>query len=246
MTTPDQSKGDRSRDEVLAGEYVLGVLASEERRRVEARMRRDRPFATIVRRWEDNLSTFNDEYGEEAAPEALFLQIENRLHRTPPTMGNAWGRPSSLGALWNSLILWRAVALICLLGMFGYGVANSGLWRFPPSGRGLVAEMAGQGSNAVSLVAHYDGSSGRLQVTPVATGSADEKSLELWMIEGSNPARSLGVLPQSGEGEIVIPADMRRQLTEGVVMAVSLEPYGGSPTGKATGPVIAIGPALVE
>ncbi|MFB2607356.1 anti-sigma factor, partial [Rhizobium phaseoli] len=27
MTSPDKSKGDRSRDEVLAGEYVLGVLS---------------------------------------------------------------------------------------------------------------------------------------------------------------------------------------------------------------------------
>lgn len=244
MTTPDQSKGDRSRDEVLAGEYVLGVLAADERRKVEARMRNDHSFAVIVRRWEENLSTFNDDYGDEAPPAALFLRIENRLHAAPHG-AVLWPGASVLGSLWNSVAAWRALALGSLVVFAGYGVVNSSFWNFPASSKTLVAEMAGQ-DNAISLVARYDGQSGRLQVTPVAAGKAEEKSLELWLIEGSNPARSLGVLPQSGEGEILIPADMRRQFAEGVVLAVSLEPYGGSPTGQATGPVLALGKAKSE
>ena len=46
MSTPDQSKGDRSRDEVLAGEYVLGVLAGAERQKVEERL--PRLFDTVI------------------------------------------------------------------------------------------------------------------------------------------------------------------------------------------------------
>ena len=61
MTSSDRSMGDRSRDEVLAGEYVLGVLSSDDRRKVEARMLRDRNFAAIVYRWQENLSTFSDD-----------------------------------------------------------------------------------------------------------------------------------------------------------------------------------------
>ena len=68
MTSPDQSKGGRSRDEVLAGEYVLGVLSYQDRRVVEERMRRDRQFAAIVSRWEANLSAFADEYEVAASP----------------------------------------------------------------------------------------------------------------------------------------------------------------------------------
>ena len=52
---------------------------------------------------------------------------------------------------------------------------------------------------------------------------------------------SIGVLPQTGQGELDVPEDLRARLTEGVVLAVSLEPFGGSPTGKATGPVVALG-----
>jgi anti-sigma-K factor RskA len=39
------------------------------------------------------------------------------------------------------------------------------------------------------------------------------------------------------------PADMRNNISEGTTFAISVEPFGGSPTGQATGPVIAIGTA---
>ena len=47
---------------------------------------------------------------------------------------------------------------------------------------------------------------------------------------------------KTGQGEIAVPEDLRGRMAEGVVLAVSLEPFGGSPTGKATGPVLAVGP----
>ncbi len=51
----------------------------------------------------------------------------------------------------------------------------------------------------------------------------------------------LGVFQDQGDGSIVIPPDMRGRLKDGVTLAVSLEPFGGSPTGKPTGPVVASG-----
>jgi anti-sigma-K factor RskA len=78
-------------------------------------------------------------------------------------------------------------------------------------------------------------------VTPVAAGTAQAKSLELWLIEGDKSPVPLGVLPDTGDGEIIIPPDMRGRLKDGVTLAVSIEPFGGSPTGKPTGPVVAAG-----
>ena len=60
-------------------------------------------------------------------------------------------------------------------------------------------------------------------------------------MEGDQAPISLGVLPQTGQGELDVPQDLRDRLASGVVLAVSLEPFGGSPTGQATGPVIALG-----
>ena len=234
MSTPDQSKGDRSRDEVLAGEYVLGVLSGAERQKVDARLRHDRHFAAMVKRWEENLTQFNDDYAEASPPDQLFSKIEDRLFASPATVAAAQG------SLWNSLVLWRGLsfASIAALGLvFGLDYAEQ---IRPKREAALTADLAGE-DQAIALHASYDGTSGRLSVTPVASGGADEQSLELWLVEGGQAPISLGVLPQTGQGELDVPEELRARLTEGVVLAVSLEPFGGSPTGKATGPVVALG-----
>ncbi|WP_159946184.1 anti-sigma factor [Rhizobium sp. 18065] len=239
MATPDQSKGDRSRDEVLAGEYVLGVLNLSERQQVEARLRHDWQFAAIVRRWEANLAHFNDDYDEEAPSAVTFAEIERRIFGPGP----AHTPTGPLGAIWNSLPLWRGVSVAAigtLALLLGLEWANE---LRPKPGQQWMAELAGR-DNAISLVAQYDGASGRLAITPVANGGAEEKSLELWLVEGEQPPTSLGVLPQTGQGEILIPDEMRARLKGGVVLAVSVEPFGGSPTGKATGPIVAAGEIL--
>lgn len=234
MSTPDQSKGDRSRDEVLAGEYVLGVLSGADRQKVDARLRHDRQFAAMVKRWEENLIQFNDDYAEAPPPDHLFSKIEDRLSISPAAVAAA------KGSLWNSLVLWRGLsfASIAALGLVvGFEYAES---MRPKPQTALTAELAGE-NQAIALHARYDGTSGRLSVTPVASGGADQKSLELWLVEGDQAPISLGVLPQTGQGELDVPQDLRDRLASGVVLAVSLEPFGGSPTGQATGPVIALG-----
>ena len=76
----------------------------------------------------------------------------------------------------------------------------------------------------------------------VESESADaapaDKSYELWAVEPGQDPKSLGVVEQ---------ASFTRSLPykpQDLVFAISLEPKGGSPTGKATGPVIFSGPLL--
>ena len=229
MTSPDQSKGDRSRDEVLAGEYVLGMLSLKDRQKVEARMVLDRDFAAMVQRWQGNLESFTGEYGESPAPAWIFQRVEERLHGAP-----------TRGGLWSSLALWRGLAFASLAAVAVIGASTYGLIAPQKPARPLVAELSGE-NNAVNLIAEYDVANGRLKMTPVAAGQ-EQKSLELWLIDGDD-VLSLGVLPQSGEGEMLIPAEMRTRIGEGVSFAISLEQYGGSPTGKAQGPIVAAGAA---
>ncbi|WP_439622127.1 anti-sigma factor [Shinella sp.] len=240
MTAPEKDMKDPRRDEVIAGEYVLGVLSAEDRRKVEARLARDRAFAAMVSRWEENLSTFNDDY-EALQPSPLtFSAIEQRILGAAP-------RDTALsGGFWNSLALWRSLAFASITVAAGLGIWMSTLVgpRDVQGGR-LVADLAGEGTT-VNLVARYDDASGTLRVTPVAAGRAQEKSLELWLVEDGKAPVSLGVLPQTGEGELAVPAVMRGRLVQGAVLAVSVEPFGGSPTGSATGPVIASGAARFD
>lgn len=240
MSKPEQSEGDRSRDQLLAGEYVLGVLPHAERRVVEARMLEDRQFAAMVANWQENLSSFDDEYRDEMPPSEAFSRIEARLFPSTPVRQKL--QPS--GGLWNSLALWRGLALASLALFASYAAFQSGLAGGKPPSQTLVAQLSGDTSGNLGLVARYDTGSGRLQLMPVAAKATEERSLELWLVpESGDGPTSLGILPQTGEGAVDIPADLRPRLKDGVTFAVSLEPFGGSPTGKPTGPVIAAGKA---
>jgi anti-sigma-K factor RskA len=106
----------------------------------------------------------------------------------------------------------------------------------------VVAQLSAP-DNPVNLLASFDASSGRLRIVPVAAGRPQEKSLELWFVPGSGNPRSLGVFHPNSEGEMLIPADLRQNIGTGATLAVTLEPFGGSPSGLPTGPVVASGTA---
>jgi anti-sigma-K factor RskA len=135
MTSSDQSKGGRSRDEVLAGEYVLGVLSFKDRRVVEDRMRVDRPFAAIVSRWEANLSTFNDDYDVVTPSQETFKQVEARLFGTAQKAG-----PQSAG-LWNSVTFWRSFTAASLIVTAASLALTFATVAPPKPGAPLVAEL---------------------------------------------------------------------------------------------------------
>ncbi|TIR45483.1 MAG: anti-sigma factor, partial [Mesorhizobium sp.] len=67
------------------------------------------------------------------------------------------------------------------------------------------------------------------------------KDFELWMIEGKNAPVSMGVIPAGQTARMTISPAVQERLAQGAVLAVSLEPAGGSPTGQPTGPVVAAG-----
>lgn len=235
MTTQNPESGDSRRDQVIAGEYVLGVLSADDRRKVEARMVLDGAFAAMVNHWQSNLSSFDDAYEPIAPPPQVLVAVERRLFA-------AQAKPVvAAGGFWNSLALWRVLTLASVAGLVTVATLTNGILTPVSRPEPLVAELAGDASTTINLLAHYDAGSGALKITPVAARQTEAKSLELWLIEGENPAKSLGILPQTGEGEIIIPPEMRSKLGAGVTLAVSVEPFGGSPTGTATGPVVAVG-----
>lgn len=227
---------DRSRDEIISGEYVLGILSEEDRRRVEARMAADPKFANQVRRWQTNLADFNDDYREVKPSPEIYNKIEARLFG----IEQAHDRSGSFGAIWSSVHLWRGLTAAALVLAAGIAVADRLTLFAPPASKPLVAELTGMDS-PISLVAMYDSASGRLSVTPAALKQEEPKSLEVWLIEDGRQPASLGVLPDNGKGDILIPAGMRRTIGTDKTIAISVEPFGGSPEGKPTGPVIALG-----
>lgn len=67
---------------------------------------------------------------------------------------------------------------------------------------------------------------------------------ELWAIAGDAAPVSLGVVPENGRITLTLPDALRGSPQSGLVLALSDEPPGGSPTGAPTGDVLAVGEVL--
>jgi len=105
----------------------------------------------------------------------------------------------------------------------------------------LIAAIVPTGKGA-PIAAAYDPGSGVVRIAgtmPIPVG----RSAEVWAIRGTAAPRSLGVMPTAATATaaLVVPAGVRAAMAPDTVLAISIEPAGGSPTGLPTGPVIATG-----
>ncbi len=234
MTPPiDQRQDDPERDIALAGEYVLGLLPIGERRAADARMVTDPAFAARVRDWQADLSNLDTRYAPVAVPAGLGLRIEARLF--------AGDMSVSRTSLWSSLAFWRGLALASLVAAAGLGALASGLLSPPAddAAPALVARLANPDSN-IGLLASFDARSGALSFVPAAFAAEGEHALELWLVPADGAPISMGLVPGDG-GLLRLDENLRGRIGEGAVLAVSLEPAGGSPTAGPTGPVLVSG-----
>ena len=206
MTEPD--------DDLLAAEYVMGLLDLEQRTLAQTRLRNDPRFAGRVAAWEQRLSGLNDSYDDAPAPN-LLPQIEARLF------------PAAAKPHWlNRILTWGSAATAA--------VAVVAYLALTPPTPDFVATLAAQGS-AQTFTAVV--TNNRLTVTRVAGTAADPATVhELWIIAGDNPPVSLGVIPGDST-TLSLPG-----VAAGAVLAVSVEQPGGSPDGVPHGPIIALGP----
>lgn len=224
---------------VLAGEYVLGTLAADERREAEALRAGDESFRREVWWWERRFAALGLRLEPLAPRPIVWLRLSRRMQAGEPVVL----RParSGLVAAWAWLATAASVALAIALGM---------LLRQPPPAPQIVTQRVEVPVPATSYVALLQMPQSKLQwavsVTPEraqlnvrAEGELPEnltgRDPELWLITDHGPV-SLGVMPKRGEVQRALPAGL--SFAPGKALAVSLEPPGGSPTGQPTGPVV--------
>ena len=103
----------------------------------------------------------------------------------------------------------------------------------------LLAAIAPTGKGE-PLAAAYDPAHGVVRIDGTVAVPAG-RSAEVWAIQGSAAPRSLGVMPAGAQAKMTVPAELRSAMVADTVLAISIEPAGGSPTGAPTGPVVAAG-----
>ena len=214
-------------DELLAAEYALGVLAGTDRAAAQRLLERDRNFARMVAEWEQRLAPWAREIAEVSPPPQVWETITAAL---PAPASSSTGLWQSL-AFWRGFALASALAAACLGAFIYLGAINQG--------QTLVATIEGGGHRA--FVATVDAKRGTVAVVPAAFSADATRVPELWLIPADGKPRPLGLLAADRAVTIAIPADLAGQTVRDAVLAVSLEPPGGSPTGQPTGPVIGTG-----
>lgn len=233
---PGMPPHDPSERELLAAEYVLGVLDAQTRREAQRRIANEPGFAAEVAAWEARLAPMLDDVAPVSAPTPVWPRISAALGHDAPV------RATKPRPLWDSLPFWRGV------GATGFAMAAAAfvfiaVQRPPaaPAGKPMVVAIRhDDGSPAYS--ATFDAQRSMLVLMPLDGSAGDDGRVpQLWLIPSSDgKPRSLGVIDRRNAMMMRLSPAMRDAIAGGV-MAVSLEPAGGSPTGQPTGPVIAKG-----
>jgi anti-sigma-K factor RskA len=220
--TPDAPDPD-----MIAAELALGLLDGEERAAALRRVLADPEFAREVEQWRQRLAGLFDDYPEVAAPEA----VAERLAR-PDAEAQPRGR---------SAFRWPAAALVtAFAAMLALFVVLQPASRVvgPPHHMMVASLMMSDKSAAVPAM--VDMTTGEMRIGE--TGMAPQgRTAQLWMIGGDGVPKPMGMLASTGPSRMMLPMEKRRGLKAGIMLAVSIEPLGGSPTGLPTGPVVASG-----
>lgn len=220
-------------DRLLVAEYALGLLEGAELAALERRLATEPQLRAELALWRSRLAGLDGEFGEVIPRAATRTAIEARL----------FGQETKPARWWDSLVLWRALAGAALAVAIA-AVAIGPLSPRPDAqtlAREFVAALSAESGEA-SFVALYDPQSGMLRLTTLKGEPMPENDYELWAIMGEKPPMSLGVIPVGGPMDKQMP--QMPEFAAGTVLAISVEPKGGSQSGSPTGPIVATAPAM--
>ncbi|MEO6689077.1 MAG: anti-sigma factor [Dokdonella sp.] len=244
-TTADNMGTDAPERGDLAAEYVLGVLDAAGRRTAVQRMAREPAFAYDVAAWESRLTSLVEEITPVPPPFALWPRILSAVglpaeDRTRASSSRTEARPS----LWQSAALWRWLTA----GGFAAAAASLAMLLLtpqvlpppPPTTAPMVAKMVQDDGKSLYL-ATVDARLGTMVVQPTTVDIPPGRVAELWLIPPGDIPHSLGVLDSTKANSVVVPKNLIAALGPHAIVAVTVEPPGGGPGGKPTGPIIAKG-----
>lgn len=223
-----------------AGEYVLGTLTPEERRAFEQAAAGDAELRRAQHQWESRLAGLGLKLPPVAPRPLVWLDVMQRIAGGGAAPGAVpAARPSHLTQAWAALA--TAASLVLGFGLYRETTAppETRVERVevPVPAATFVAYLQVPQSTMFWTVAAVPGRNElAVRAGGEAPAAAKDLDAELWLITRAGDAISLGVIPKDGEVHRSLPTGLA--LGEGGTVAVSLEPRGGSPTGKPTGPVV--------
>jgi anti-sigma-K factor RskA len=212
--------------EALAAEYVLGTLEAREVARVRAAMAADPSFASLVEAWEARLAPLARTIPEAEPPAELLARIEAALDaRTAP-------KPTAALRFWKGWAVGASALAASLAAIL--------LLRPAPEAPQRFVAVLQQDRAAPAWVVEASSDRGIVLAGAINPRPREEgRVLQLWGLPvGATAPTSLGLVPADGR-LVVDPRILAPQ--PGMLIEISLEPPGGSPIGRPTGPILFIG-----
>ena len=214
----------------LAAEYTLGTLRGRARRRFERLCADSAAARSAVYRWEDHWSVLSRTVQPvEPSPQA-WAAVRRRL------FGDDAAAPAA-----PRVRRWRRWQLAAAAGLVAVALVVGLIVRQPAPPP--LQTLAVLGTDTAHPVWRLERRRPLTALTIPVVGTvppAAGKSYELWALPRGAAPVSLGVLPAAGSAERTLSERQRTALLAADKVAVSVEPFGGSPTGSPTGPIVIV------
>ena len=213
--------------DALAGEYVLGTLEGRLSAEVATALPSNPALRDAVTAWEARLAPLTELAVPEAPPPDLWRRIEAALPGAAPA--GAPRAPRRRFGLWQGWAIGASAVAA--------GLAAFILLQPAPEPRLMTVLLTSRDQPAWVVEAQRGGALRLASLNPQPVDA--DRVLQLWALpQGATAPTSLGLIPAAGE-LTVLPGTLRPQ--PGMLIEISLEPPGGSTTGRPTGPVLFIG-----
>lgn len=219
-------------DDILAGEYALGLLEGQELGAFERRLASDRALQRAVAGWHSQFSDLDATAQLAPAPAALWSRIESSVGS-----GRA-AKVSKAGfsdRVWSSLGFWRGASFAGAAASLMLAVAV-GLMagRATPVPVVVAILQADDATPGAIVEAFHDG---RIVVVPLRDIPVPEgKTLEVWTLwDRARGPVSLGLIDRTRRAQF---STQNLPARETQLYEITLEPAGGSPIGRPTGPIL--------
>ncbi|MRS14936.1 anti-sigma factor [Enterobacteriaceae bacterium RIT691] len=213
----------QDQDPLLAAEYVLGLTDSLTRQSLDKRLADDEDFARQVAGWQKAFSSVDQLTSEVTPASAVWKGIERELSGAgPQAVSPTRLRPTA----WLG---WALAAAMAGLLIFNYANKPQTVPTLQP-----IAVLSGTQSGEQFIVS-LNTSASVIQVSALNVTLPQANNLQLWLIKGTSPPRSLGLITHRDLNQFPLAAE---QLDKQTVLAISLEPVGGSKLAGPSGPVL--------
>lgn len=236
----------------IAAQYALGVLRGGARRRLERLAREEPAVRAAIHRWQARLAGVAELQAAAVPVDKVWCGIEERLGwkaaedrstRAPapapapaPDAGSWWQR------LWSAPVFWRgaaaAMAVVAVLAI-AIGMQLAGQRDAAPAD--VIAVLNDDRAQPAMLVS-WDAASGDLVVRRLDHLTLNARQvLQLWALPDGGKPQSLGLIGRVPQTRLALA----QPPTAVPVLAVSIEPAGGSPSADGpSGPVVFKGPVI--